>query len=278
MRPSKLTLTSTALGVVTILIAAKTTLASPRDVLVCDPGKPGTTKQAEATMATLARGVEGAGGLPPGSMRFTYIPDAKEAAAFLAKEKPGFAIISPALYLAWKKDRPLTPIAQSEREGKTTIRYLVLVGKSSPVKMLADLAGQTIVTTHADDPGFTARVILGGALEDPVFEQTKSLRRGAMDVTAGKKGALLVDEHEHAMIPKEVRDQFRTVHTSEPVPGAVVVAFADAPAADREAVARGLLGLSGTKEGKEILKAIWSTGFKPPDKATFERLEAGSPP
>ncbi len=261
---------------------AGTALAGPRDVVVCYPGEAGTTKAAEPTMAELARAVERAGGLPASSLTFTYFPDEASCRKFIEEKKPGFAILSPDLYLELKKERPLHLLAQSEQKvpndpkGRTALRYHLLVKKDGPIGSLADLEGKPITTPHASDELYAARVLLGGKLDDPRFDPAQALA-AIKGVLKGDRTAVLLDDFLVESLPavKGAKEGLREVYVSAPVPTAPVVAIGDvAPGADREAVKKGFLGLAAEPENRKLLEMLRSTGFREPDGKAYERLEA----
>lgn len=257
--------------------------------VICYPNAPGTTASAEGVMRGLGEALTQRVG-----RRFapTYFNEVEAARRYVRDHGPQFGIVSLDVYLRWRDEHGLVPIAQTERGGATEERYTLLVAQDSPAKALADLTElgrpARIWSSHLDDRRFAARVVFGGELEleredAPVqVVSTDQPLRALRRLKAGQEfegqpvDAVLVDATTWAGLQKlkTFQGALRVLYTSPPLPTPPVVAFAGAPEDARQELSEVLSAMANDAEGLALLKTLQLTAFRPADEATYAAARA----
>lgn len=158
------------------------------------------------------------------------------------------------------------PLAVPVVAGKTTYHSQILVVAEHPARSVADLRGQRIA--YVDPLSLTGYLWLQHRLKelgaDPaVFfsatHYTGSHDRSVEAVAAGVADAAAVDSLiADAMLAKDANlaRRLRVLERSPEFGSPPVVARADLPLAERQALTAALLGLHGTPEGAALLSSI----------------------
>jgi ABC-type phosphate/phosphonate transport system substrate-binding protein len=256
-----------------MLAMAGTALGGPRDLLLCLPGFPGTTAQAQPYVDKVMRYLEGKLGWEAGSMKGVYLPDGSEGAARLASDKPGLALIGPSVYASLHKKHGMKVVARVEVNGRGEDTYSVVTATNGP-STLAELAGKTIVGAVLSDPRYVANVLLDAKLEEgnlKLAQENKPLS-ALRSVARGKADAAIVDQSviDH-MKELDFASSLRVIYTSPAVSApAVVVMGTDAKQA--KAVADVLLGMCDRPDGKELCQTLTISSIKPATDADYAGL------
>ena len=244
----------------------------PIRIVVCHPGSPGTTEQAKKTMQAFARCIEIDGGLPEGTIRCVFFPEAEQALDYIRKENPPLGIVSLSFYLRYREKLQLDPFLQVVRRGKSTQTFHILAKKGRHPN-LESLEGVKIVSNHLFDPAFLHRVILGGkgkhALQ--VEETRKPLRAIRKTAREGEAAVLLDDEQLETLGKmKGLLDELEEIFRSEKLPTEPVVAMGPERKDPSIAKARAALErLSETKRGAEICAEFRIDRLVAPDPKAF---------
>ena len=245
------------------------------EVLVLYPGSPGTRKQAEPVMTALARYLGEKAGVEIGEA--VYETDREKGLERLRAEKgPAIAIVSPEIYVTLAAEgADIELLAQAVRDGKTSLAYHLVAREGTT---LEDLAGKAVHSSHAANPIFASRVLLGGRLDVTAKGMAVYTRRplGALrDLVRGDVDAVLLDESQYEAMKSvaSLKPAPVSIFASDPVPTAPVLAFRTRiDEARRERVRRVFLEMIDVPDGQDLLKALQVTRFDKPDLDGYAAL------
>ncbi len=256
------------------------------EMILVYPGKPGSHEAAKPTLQRFSEYLEQRAGWQKGSLHLDYFNDEAEAMKVVnGDNKPAYAIVSLALYLKWKKEGiAITVLAQSELDKKPTMQFHLLVPAGSRIEKFEDLKGGTVASCYLEDRKFASRVIFDGKLDmehEVAVVDTKSisLALGACanfkQLKNGKRiDAVLLDDDQMEGF-KEAKD-FKKLHvawSSKELPTPPVVTFSNTNAGKAQALLQILTSMSGSDQGREILKDLTSTGFRSPNMGAYAEVE-----
>lgn len=241
-------------------------------IVICYPGAPGTTEQAEKVMAAFSRTLEQVSGLPGGKVRCVFYPEAKPALEFIEKERPVLGIFSLPFYLRYKSDLALVPVLQVVRQEKATQTFHV-IAKKGRYGDLDSLKGKRLVSNHLFDPAFLDRVVLEGRKVGPFqTEQTRKPLRAIRKAARGEEDAVLVDSKQWTKLQDvaSLKGQLEEVHRSRPLPTEPVVAIGDAGAhGDRAKIEAGLRKMHEAEAGRQVFAEFQMDRFQEPDEKAY---------
>ncbi len=280
MRRSALALTCAG-----IALAAQA--APPQRVLVvCAPGSPGTTLQAQATMDGFAQSAAAAAGWPAGSLSAIYFENLESGVARLREPDAALAMVSLPFFLRYEKELALRPRLEAHQESGAR-EVWSLVAKKDAVGSAAALAGWEIT----GGPGFYPEFVRGAILADwgRIPNDTRisftsraltALRRAA----TGEKLAVILGLQQTGAVPElPFGDDLVVVTSSAPLPGGYLCTVGDR-LGESEAGALGrLIGalekLDKSDEGRATLQSLMMARFAPVDAAALSsaRKATGSP-
>lgn len=192
----------------------------------------------------------------------------KDAEAWVQAEKPHFGILSLAAFLAFKQKLGVEPIGQAVVSGGGGQQYFIV---SSTAADLAGCKGKRLATDHADDPRFIEKVVAAGAFKLADFtliQTTRTGQAGRKVVTGDAECALIDDAQVEALAKVPGGAAVKPVWSSAKMPPMAIVAFAEAPAAERKTFQNSLPKLcsGGGKQacdevGLQALKAAGATDY-----------------
>jgi hypothetical protein len=162
-----------------------------------------------------------------------YYTNRSNAESFIQEQKPHYAILSLAPFLALKDKYHLEVIGQVAVSLVGGKQYYLI---SKRATNLADCKGKTLATDHADDVRFIDKVVSGRKfkLSDFTLVSTQRPLQTIKKVIAGETYCALVDDAQLTELSHiEGADGIRKVWSSEELPPMVVVAFPNAPADER---------------------------------------------
>lgn len=246
-----------------ILLGVVTAHAAPPKQLlvVCSPGSPGSTDEAQPTMDAFAAAVSAKAGIP---LAAVYDPSDGGGAARL--KDAGVAIVSLPFFLAHEKDLGLHARLEAVQKGRPALERWALVAQKGRVKGPDTLSGFTIVSGAAFAPGFVRGAVLGGfgalpanAKLVPSRAVLSSLRRAAN----GEAVAVLLDGPQEASLAGlPFASQLEVVTRSPAFPAGLVVTADDRiPAKLWTGLETALLGLAADHAGAAGLAAVQMDRF-----------------
>ena len=162
-----------------------------------------------------------------------YYTSRSGAEAFVEQQRPHYAILSLASFLAWRSKYTLDIVGQVSVSLVGGKQYYLL---SKHAADLAGCRGKTLASDHADDPRFIERVVAEGKFKLADFKIVPTQRplQTIKKVIGGETECALIDDAQLAdLMHLEDVDGIRPIWTSTELPTMVVVAFPTAPTAER---------------------------------------------
>lgn len=190
-----------------------------------------------------------------------------KAEAWIQSDKPRYGILSLAPFLAFKDKFNLEVIGQASVAGGGGKQYFIV---SSAAKDLAGCKGKRLATDHDDDPKFIDKVVGAGAwkLGDfTVLHMNRTGEPGRKVVSNDADCALIDDAQLGALAKVDGGAAVKPVWSGKQLPSLVVVAFADAPAADRKAFQANMAKLC--VDGKQACDEVGLTSLASASAATY---------
>jgi hypothetical protein len=247
-------------------------------VVVCAPGYPGSTLDAQSTMDGFAQAATAAAGWPDGRLGAVYHEALDQGLERLAQPDAALAIVPLPLYLKFAAELDLRPFLKVEKETGDK-EVWSLVARKDSVASPASLADWELTGMPGYAPGFVRGPVLGdwGDLPESVKitfsgRVLSALRR----VDAGEPVAVLLDRAQaDSLAALPFAAGLEVVHRSQPLTAILLCAVgARLPDADGEALSAGLLGLHKSAEGREVLASMQMKRFRPLDRKALQRAEA----
>src|ERR1700737_5013490 len=154
-------------------------------LVVCAPGSPGNTAQAQPAMDALARSIAKAAQLPAGSTSAVYEETEAGCLRRLREKDAALVLATLPFYLAHEQELGLAPrLSVMPQGGEALQRWTLVTGKDHP----ASLQGYTIFSSAGDSKRFVraAAPKLPGQVDvQPAAAILSALRRAA----SGEEGA-----------------------------------------------------------------------------------------
>ena len=253
--------------------------APPYHLVACAPGYPGTTISAQPTMDLLAARWAAAASLEPSAITAEYRPDESEGLRRLRDRDTDLGLVPLPFFLQYADELDLRPIAQAVRSDGTQSERWSLVAAPGRLGAAADLAGWEVVGIPAYHEAFVRGPILGtwGTLPAEVEIVFSGRVLGALRrIGAGEPVAVLLDEEQVAALASlPDPGAYAVVHTSQPLPVAMVVAVGDRLDAEETAgLAAALMSLGTEEDGDELLSTLRLRGFAAVDREALDRAAA----
>lgn len=249
--------------------------ASPRALVFCAPGYPGTTQEAQSRMDELSAALSELSGWPTGSLTATYFPQEKAGLARLAQPDVVFALVPLPFFLSHEAELQLTPRLSVIQQGLEATQAWTLVAKKGTVKKAAELDGWTVFSTAGYAPDFVAKVALQGFGPLPAgvkvttgSQVLSSLRKAS---TGQEKLAVLLDAEQAKALPTlPFAAELETVFVGPKVPVAVVSTLGQRlTAPELKAATTAFQKLPSVERGKVALEGVRLQGFAPLDEAAM---------
>jgi ABC-type phosphate/phosphonate transport system substrate-binding protein len=262
---------------VAVLLAAAPSRAAapgPAELVVCAPGYPGTTEEAQPSVDALAAALSRAAGQPEGALSAVYLNQEAEGVARLRDPRAAIAMVPVPFYVKHARALALQPRLAVIRQGaQGPLETWTLVARKGRVGSPAALAGFELYSIAGYAPGFVRAALAGwGRLPADVRivasgQVLSTLRRAA----AGESAAVLLDgEQSAALATLPFAGELEVVARSPPIPSAMVaIVGGRVPAARWSTLEKALLALPGAPGGADALAGVRLQGFAP--------LPAGTP-
>jgi hypothetical protein len=247
---------------------------APATLVVCAPGSPGTTQEAQGAMDALAKAVAARAALPPGALAAVYLPAEGAGLARLREKDAALALVSLPFFLAHEKALGLrAELAPVPQGGAATERWS-LVARKGAVPSAASLQGYTILSTAGYAPAFVRGVLrgLGEPAADVTIQPSAAMLSGLRRAAAGEKVAVLLDRAQaSALASLPFAADLEVVTRSPEVPaGILAVVGGRLPAARWAKLSPAFLGLGADPAGAEALAGIRMSHFAPLDAPALQ--------
>lgn len=253
---------SLALAVAAALaVPAHAAPADKQTLVVCSPGSPGTTDEAQPRMDAFAAAISKKAQVP-----FAAVYDPSDDGGVTRLKTAGIGMVSLPFFLQHEQALGLHARLQAVAKGRPALERWALVAQKGKVTGADGLAGFTIATNIAFAPGFVRGTALGtlGALPATVkIVQSTAVLSSLRKAANGEPTAVLLDAtQESSLATLPFGAKLEVIAHSPPVPAGLIVTIdARLPDAAWQPIGRGLLGLSQDKSATETLDAIQLTGF-----------------
>jgi hypothetical protein len=263
------------IALVVLALAAAARAAEPHSaaLVVCAPGYPGTTAEAQGAMDALSTSLAKGAGLPESSLVAVYHEAEEPGLARLGQPDAAMALLPLAFFLKHEKELRLTARLSAVPKGGAALESWALVAKKGALQGAASLDGYTISSIAGFAPAFVrAAVASWGALPPGARvvqsgQVLSSLRKAA----AGEKVAVLLDGAQaQALATLPFAAELETVATSPKMPTAIVATVGKRlPAAKWKHLAAAFEKLGQDPTGKAALETIRMEQFVPLDEAAL---------
>jgi hypothetical protein len=260
-----------------LLCIASAATAGEMTLVICAPGYPGNSEQAQPVMDDLAAALGGAMAGDPDYMGAVYHNELDAGLARLSEEDAVAALVPLPFYLRYRKELGLRPLAQALPISGPTESWS-LVAHRGAIGDVSSLEGWEITGMPGYAPAFVREVAFpdwGKIPESVPIRFTARAVSALRKAAAGEKLAVLLDGAQSESLPAlPFSSELEVVASSRPLPTSLVCALGERLSKDDAAeLVSALLGLGETESGRELLASLRMTGFEQPDEAAIERLE-----
>jgi hypothetical protein len=262
-----------------ILLVASTGTTAELTMVVCAPGYPGSTAEAQPAMDGLATAVNSAAGWGPGELHAEYFEIEDAGVARFAAPDAGLGLVTLPFFLEHSKNLDLEPAMLAVPTGRRALEPWTLVAGNELVDGPRDLDGWQLMSLAGHSEAFVRGPALGDWGELPASVTVtfsgavlSSLRKAA----GGEEVAVLLDAEQAGALDRlPFADDLEIVHRSPPFPVSVVCFVGDRISAERKAeMTRALEGLADRPEAAEAMAGVRIERFDPLDTAALERAAA----
>lgn len=245
-------------------------------LVVCAPGYPGSTAEAQSAMDGIAAAIAAGAGWKPGELRAIYFETEQPGVDRLGAPDAAVALTALPFWLKHRATLKLAPHLQAVEEGGAAAEAWTLVAPAGGVTGPSSLAAFELVTAAGYAPGFVRGPVLGpwGDLpRDVRIVSSNNVLSAMRRASQGQKVAVLLDRASAAAMPTlPFAAKLQVVTTSAPLPVAVLSVVGDrVPAAKLKALLKGLTSLETTPAGKQTLAGVRLARFVPADQAALTR-------
>ncbi|OFX19732.1 MAG: hypothetical protein A2V77_15060 [Anaeromyxobacter sp. RBG_16_69_14] len=235
-------------------------------LVVCSPGSPGTTAEAQPTMDAFAAALAARAGLPASALGAVYDEAEDSGVARLRAKDAAVALVSLPFYLKHEHDLALRARLQAVPKGRGEMERWALVAKKGRVANAASLDGFTIASIAGFVPAFVRGPALGSW--GPVPASVRIVPSGAVlsalrRAASGEPMAVLLDgAQEAALASLPFASELEVVTRSPPLPAGVVAAVnSRLPPKSWRTIEVALETLPSDASGTAALDAIQITRF-----------------
>jgi hypothetical protein len=248
-------------------------------LVVCAPGDPGSTAEAQPAMDALAGAVAEAAGWPPDELAAAYFETEEGGVEALAAPDAGLALVTLPFFLEHRGALDLAPVLLAVPTGRQADEPWALVAGAGALSKPADLAGWTIVSLA----GHSERFVRGPALAawgelpaDVAITFSGAVLSSLRKAARGDKVAVLLDAEQAAALEKlPFASELEAVVWSPALPVSVLATVAGRIEPKRTAaLTNAFRSLAGRAEAADALAGVRIERFEPVDEGVLARAEA----
>ncbi|MCL7421211.1 MAG: PhnD/SsuA/transferrin family substrate-binding protein [Methylobacter sp.] len=260
------------------LLASLAVTAAPAAemIVVCYPGGPVNTRDAQSAMGSMLRVVERVGQWPENRFDSLFTSKIDECRKQIAEKKPKFAITSLGLYLELRNQHNLLPVVQPRIKGRSSERYRVVVPKDK-YKSLDELKGKNLGGTVLAEQSFIGKIVFAGKVDPASFfvlQPSSQAIRTLRALDKGELDAVILNEQQYAGLSSlHLQTPLEVVFTSEEIPLMGVVANSTTTTAEERArFGKALEQMCTDSEGQKLCDLFGVESFNAVDAAVFEPM------
>jgi ABC-type phosphate/phosphonate transport system substrate-binding protein len=259
-----------------LVIGAVAVWAAPTKQLlvVCSPGSPGTTDEAQPAMNTFSTAVSAKAGV-----ELSAVYDPSDSGGAKRLEEAGVGIVSLPFFLEHEKQLGLHARLEAVQKGRPALERWTLVAQKGRIKDASALAGFTIVSNAAFAPAFVRGAVLKGLGAVPAnikLVQSGAVLSALRRAANGDAVAVVLDGAQEAslsMLP--FASKLEVVTRSAPMPAGLVVTVDSRISAKAwRSIEAALLGLGSEPAGVTALGALRMERFEPLDDQALAAARA----
>jgi hypothetical protein len=251
-----------AVGAVAVSVHAA---GDEQTLVVCSPGSPGSTEEAQPRMDALGAVLSSKSG---STVTAVYDPSDSGGAKRLASA--GIGIVSLPFFLQHEKELGLHARLQVVQKGRPALEKWTLVAQKGTVKGVEGLGGYTVMSNAGFAPGFVKAAIGELPASAKIVKSTQVLS-GLRKAANGEQVAVLLDGPSAASLASlPFADKLEVVTTSGAWP-AGIVATIDARISNAKwaPIQAALTGLASDHAGATALDGLQMERFAPLDDAAL---------
>lgn len=247
-------------------------------LVVCAPGYPGNTQEAQPTMDLFATTLAGMAELSATGVAAVYYEREADGLARLTQADASWAMVPLPFYLAHAEALRLSAELVAVPQDGNSNEDWTLVAKKGRVTGPATLGGWELFSSAAYVPAFLQRVVLAdwGTLPPSVkFTTSGGVLSQLKRAATGENVALILDRTQFAALARlPFASDLESVTKSGPLPGGLFcsVGRRNTPA-QRDAILAALGRMEQSAEGKTLLTALRLARFAPIETESLARAK-----
>jgi hypothetical protein len=266
-------------ALLSLLLAASTGRTAELTMVVCAPGYPGSTAEAQPAMDGFAAAVIAAVGWGGDGFGAEYFETEEAGVARIAASDVGLGLVTLPFFLEHSRTLDLRAEMLAVPSGRSALEPWTLVAGKGLVSGPGDLDGWQLMSLAGHSEAFVRGPALADWGELPATVTVtfsgavlSSLRKAAR----GEKVAVLLDAEQAGALDRlPFAGDLEIVHRSPPLPVSVVCFVGDRTNPEKKAaLKRALAGLADRPEAAEAMAGVRLERFDPLDAAAFERATA----
>jgi len=258
-----------------VAVSAVAFAATGRALVVCAPGYPSDTEEAQPIMNDLAFALADGAGWPEDGISAAYHSSVEGGVEALSDPRAGLALVPLPFYLEHRASLGLEPwLGVTQAAGPSEVWSLV--AKRGVVRAPADLAGWEL----SGMPGYSPRFVRGVALADwgelPADVQIRfgsrilAVLRGA--ARGDRVAAVLDTAQTEALDSLSYGPELEVVARSRPLVGTLLCRVGDRlPDEAADELKAAFFGLGESEDGRALLDTLRIAEFGPIDADGLER-------
>lgn len=252
--------------------------AAETTMVVCAPGYPGSTAEAQPAMEGFATAVSTAAGWDRGVFGAEYFESEADGVQRFSAGDAGLGLVTLPFFLEHSDELGLRPEMLAVPTGRQPEEAWSLVAAKGAVKQPSDLDGWQLISLAGHSERFVRGAVLGDWGELPstltiTFSGAvlSSLRKAAR----GDKIVVLLDAEQADALPRlPFAGDLEIVHRSPPLPVSVVCSIGDRMTSEKKAEFIGALaGLAQRPEAAEALAGVRLDRFEPMNAEALDQAE-----
>jgi len=248
-------------------------------MVVCAPGYPGSTAEAQPAMDGLASAVTKAAGWDSHGLQAVYFETEEGGLARLAESDAGLAMVTLPFFLEHFKALDLRPALLAVPSGHEPLESWVLVAGAGAIGKPADLEGWQLVSLAGHSPRFIRGPVLGdwGELPENVsIRESGAVLSSLRKAAKGEPIAVLLDAEQAAALDRlPFAGDLEVVHRSRPLPVSVLCTVGDRLESKIQAEAvTALNDLDDRSDAEEALAGVRLDRFIPMDADALAMAQA----
>lgn len=232
-------------------------------LVVCAPGYPGSTEEAQSAMDALARSLAKAAQLAEGSLAALYEETEPGCMRRLAQEESSLLLATLPFFLVHEQElRLVARLSAMPQGGETLERWTLVTGKEHP----PSLDGYTVESSA----GYSKRFVRAMAPKLPgrvEIQQSSAVLSALKRSANGEKLAVLLDGSQAAAMAKlPFAGSLAVLETSPPMPVALIATLRKRIDDRRwNTLETAFLRLAEDRAAREALDGVRMAGFQPLD-------------